>query len=47
MRAQQGVHVNVDVDSTESADLTMTLAELREQYEVLALQNKQEMEIWS
>ncbi|XP_058495519.1 keratin, type I cytoskeletal 19-like [Solea solea] len=46
LRAQQSGCVNVEVDSTESVDMTRVLQELREQYEALAIKNKQDMEKW-
>ncbi|XP_076001455.1 keratin, type I cytoskeletal 19-like [Genypterus blacodes] len=47
IRARQGVHVNVEMNCAESADLPARLDELREQYAVLIEKNKQEMETWS
>lgn len=38
--------VNVEVESTESADLTKTLQEIREQYESVVTKNKVEAERW-
>uniref|UniRef100_A0A8C9Y7C3 Keratin 99 n=1 Tax=Sander lucioperca TaxID=283035 RepID=A0A8C9Y7C3_SANLU len=38
--------VNVEVDSTQSVDLTLVLQEIREQYEAMVVKNKQELEKW-
>lgn len=45
LRMQTG-GVNVDVDSTESVDLTRVLQEVREQYEGVVAKNKQELDKW-
>ncbi|XP_040891257.1 keratin 99 [Toxotes jaculatrix] len=46
LRVQQSGTVNVEVDSTESVDLTKILQEMREQYEALVVKNKLELEKW-
>ncbi|KAF7661163.1 hypothetical protein LDENG_00267710 [Lucifuga dentata] len=46
LRAQQGIGVNVEVDSNESADLTEILTDLRKQYEAVMLKNKEDIEKW-
>ncbi|XP_057698811.1 keratin, type I cytoskeletal 20-like [Corythoichthys intestinalis] len=45
-RLQYNGNVNVEVDSASSVDLSKILQEVREQYESLALKNKQELERW-
>ncbi|XP_019744953.1 keratin, type I cytoskeletal 20-like [Hippocampus comes] len=45
-RLQYTGNVNVEVDSASSVDLSKILQEVREQYEALALKNKQELERW-
>ncbi|XP_061686542.1 keratin, type I cytoskeletal 19-like [Syngnathoides biaculeatus] len=45
-RLQYNGNVNVEVDSAYSVDLSKILQEVREQYEALALKNKQELERW-
>nr|XP_046261350.1 keratin, type I cytoskeletal 19-like [Scatophagus argus] len=45
-RVQQSGTVNVEVDSTESVDLTKVLEEVREQYESVMMKNKLELEKW-
>ncbi|XP_041819938.1 keratin, type I cytoskeletal 19-like [Chelmon rostratus] len=46
LRVQQSGTVNVEVDSTESVDLTKVLEEMREQYESVVVKNKLELEKW-
>ncbi|XP_061889011.1 keratin, type I cytoskeletal 19-like [Entelurus aequoreus] len=46
MRLQYTGNVNVEVDSASSVDLSKILQDVREQYEALALKNKQELERW-
>nr|XP_057902118.1 keratin, type I cytoskeletal 17-like [Doryrhamphus excisus] len=46
MRLQYTGNVNVEVDSASAVDLSKILQEVREQYEALALKNKQELEKW-
>uniref|UniRef100_A0A667X9I4 Keratin 99 n=1 Tax=Myripristis murdjan TaxID=586833 RepID=A0A667X9I4_9TELE len=46
LRVQQSGSVNVEVDCTESSDLTKVLTEVREQYEALMLKNQKEVEKW-
>ncbi|XP_077379452.1 keratin, type I cytoskeletal 42-like [Festucalex cinctus] len=45
-RQQYTGNVNVEVDSASSVDLSRILQEVRDQYEALALKNKQELERW-
>ncbi|XP_073328892.1 keratin, type I cytoskeletal 19-like [Pagrus major] len=45
-RVQQGGNVNVEVDSTDSVDLSKVLEEMREQYEAVMIKNKMEVEKW-
>lgn len=45
-RAQTSGKVNVEVDSTESVDLTQVLEEMRTQYEAVVMKNKLELEKW-
>ncbi|XP_061625809.1 keratin, type I cytoskeletal 20-like [Phyllopteryx taeniolatus] len=45
-RLQYSGNVNVEVDSPYSVDLSKVLQEVREQYDALALKNKQELERW-
>lgn len=45
-RIQQTGNVNVEMDSTESVDLTKVLDEMREQYEAVTAKNKLELEKW-
>lgn len=46
LRIKQTGNVNVEVDSVESADLTLVLQEVRENYEALVQKNKLELEKW-
>ncbi|XP_054634581.1 keratin, type I cytoskeletal 19-like [Dunckerocampus dactyliophorus] len=46
LRLQYTGNVNVEVDSAAAVDLSKILQEVREQYEALALKNKQELEKW-
>uniref|UniRef100_A0A8C9Y8Z0 Keratin 99 n=1 Tax=Sander lucioperca TaxID=283035 RepID=A0A8C9Y8Z0_SANLU len=46
LKIQQTGMVNVEVDSTQSVDLTLVLQEIREQYEAMVVKNKQELEKW-
>lgn len=46
LRVQQTGNVQVEVDSTESVDLTKVLEEMREQYEALVAKNRLELEKW-
>ncbi|XP_071764861.1 keratin 99 [Centroberyx gerrardi] len=46
LRVQQTGAVNVEVDCAESADLTKTLEEIREQYEAVVQKNQREVEKW-
>ncbi|XP_049575879.1 keratin, type I cytoskeletal 17 [Syngnathus scovelli] len=45
-RSQYTGNINIEVDSASSVDLSKILQEVREQYEALALKNKQELERW-
>ncbi len=45
-RAHASGKVNVEVDSTESVDLTQVLEEMRTQYEAVVMKNKLELEKW-
>lgn len=45
-RAQNVGTVNVDMETTDSVDLTKTLQEIREQYESVVTKNKVELEKW-
>lgn len=45
-RLQQSGNVNVEVDSTDSVDLSSVLEEMREQYEAVMSKNKLELEKW-
>ena len=46
VRVQQSGNVNVEVDSTDSVDLSKVLEEMREQYEAVMAKNKLELEKW-
>lgn len=46
MRVQQSGNVNVEVDSTDSVDLSRVLEEMREQYEAVMVKNNLEIEKW-
>lgn len=46
LRGQMTGAVNVEVDSAPSVDLSKVLAEIREKYEIIAENNRQEMEQW-
>ncbi|KAM8773656.1 keratin, type I cytoskeletal 19-like [Acanthopagrus schlegelii] len=46
VRVQQSGNVNVEVDSTDSVDLSKVLEEMREQYEAVMVKNKLELEKW-
>ncbi|XP_061129986.1 keratin, type I cytoskeletal 17-like [Syngnathus typhle] len=45
-RSQFTGNINVDVDSPSSVDLSKIIQEVRDQYEAMALKNKQELERW-
>lgn len=45
-RLQYNGNVNVEVDSASSVDLSKILQDVRDQYEAMALKNKQELERW-
>ncbi|XP_068995907.1 keratin, type I cytoskeletal 13-like [Embiotoca jacksoni] len=46
LRTQASGGVNVEVDSTESTDLTKVLEEMREQYETVVTKSKLDIEKW-
>ncbi|TKS69109.1 Keratin, type I cytoskeletal 20 [Collichthys lucidus] len=46
LRTQQSGNVNVEVDSTESVDLTKILEEMRQQYETVVRNNNIKLEKW-
>lgn len=46
LRNQMSGQINVEVDSTPQADLSVIMAEIREQYENLAAKNNRELEAW-
>lgn len=45
LRNQMSGQINVEVDSPQ-ADLSVIMAEIREQYENLAAKNNRELEAW-
>ncbi|KAM4033287.1 keratin, type I cytoskeletal 19-like [Anomaloglossus baeobatrachus] len=46
MRGQVGGQVSVEVDSAPGVDLTKILADMRDQYEVMAEKNRKDAETW-
>ncbi|XP_012515751.1 PREDICTED: keratin, type I cytoskeletal 19 [Propithecus coquereli] len=46
LRGQVGGQVNVEVDSAPGVDLAKILSDMRSQYEVLAEQNRKDVETW-
>lgn len=46
LRNQMSGQINVEVDSPPQADLSVIMAEIRDQYENLAAKNKRELEAW-
>lgn len=46
LRTQHTGNVNVEVDSTESVDLTKILEEMRQRYETVVRNNNIELEKW-
>lgn len=46
LRTQHTGKVNVEVDSTESVDLTKILEEMRQRYETVVRNNNIELEKW-
>uniref|UniRef100_H2RM40 Keratin, type I cytoskeletal 13-like n=1 Tax=Takifugu rubripes TaxID=31033 RepID=H2RM40_TAKRU len=46
LRNQMSGQINVEVDSTPQPDLSVIMAEIREQYESVAAKNNRELETW-
>ncbi|MEE6507239.1 hypothetical protein FKM82_018389 [Ascaphus truei] len=46
LRGQAGGHVNVEMNAAPTVDLSKILADMRDQYEVLADKNRKEVEAW-
>ncbi|MEE6507238.1 hypothetical protein FKM82_018388 [Ascaphus truei] len=46
LRGQVGSHVNVEMNAAPTVDLSKILADMRDQYEVLADKNRKEVEAW-
>ncbi|XP_053186953.1 keratin, type I cytoskeletal 42-like [Scomber japonicus] len=46
LRVQQSGNVNVQVDNAHSVDLKKVMEDMRSQYEVLMMKNKEELERW-
>ncbi|TWW59822.1 Keratin, type I cytoskeletal 13 [Takifugu flavidus] len=46
LRNQMSGQINVEVDSTPQPDLSVIMAEIREQYESVAAKNNRELEAW-
>lgn len=46
LRSQIGGEISVEMDAAPGVDLTKILADMREQYELLAEKNRKEAEQW-